>query len=306
MTATEGSPFHQGERAVQELAGTRTRMEVAGARLIRDHMPDQHRELFDKLPYLIAGVADAAGQPWATLLAAEPGFVRTTPNEMQIAALPHEIDPVRQAVQPGAAIGILGIELATRRRNRMNGRIRTVGPSGFAIDVIQSFGNCPKYIHLRQHERISHNRPVRFLAEPVTLSFAAKSLIERSDTFFIATSSGRDPEDCTPGVDVSHRGGEPGFVCAHETSEGTRLAVSDYAGNGFFNTLGNLALESRTGLLFVDFTQGHLLQLAAQSSVIWNDAETAARSGADRSLVLNITGGQWLHDALDLRWKVTG
>lgn len=237
MTATEGWPFHKGEREVQDRAGTRARMEVAGPRLIRDQMPDQHRELFDKLPYLIAGVADAAGQPWATLLAAEPGFVRTTPKEMRIAASPSQMDPVRQALKPGAAIGVLGIELATRRRNRMNGRVRKVGPSGFAIDVIQSFGNCPKFIHLRQHERISHNRPVNFLAETVTLSFAAKSLIERSDTFFIATTSGRDPKDCTLGVDVSHRGGEPGFVCAHETAEGTRLVVSDYAGNGFFNSI---------------------------------------------------------------------
>jgi len=118
MTDTEGSPFHAGERAVQDRAGTRARMDVAGPRLIRDHMPDQHRELFDKLPYLIVGAADAVGQPWATLLTAEPGFVTTTPREMRIAALPDDLDPVRQALQPGAAIGVLGIELETRRRNR--------------------------------------------------------------------------------------------------------------------------------------------------------------------------------------------
>jgi uncharacterized protein len=303
MIATEGSPFHEGEREVQDRAGTRARMDMAGPRLIRDLMPDQHRELFEKLPYLIAGIADAAGQPWASVLAAEPGFVTTTPREMRIAALPSPMDPVRQALLPGAAIGVLGIELTTRRRNRMNGRIRTVGASGFAVDVVQSFGNCPKYIHIRQHERVSPNRPASRLAEDAALSPEARSLIERSDTFFITTTTGRDPQDWTLGVDVSHRGGEPGFVHLQDTADGVLLHVPDYAGNGFFNTLGNLTLDPRAGLLFVDFAQGHLLQLAARGSVVWNDAATVAVSGADRMLVLDIAGGHWLHDALDLRWS---
>jgi hypothetical protein len=303
MTDTEGSPFHAGEREVQDRAGTRARMDVAGPRLIRDHMPDQHRELFDKLPYLIAGAADAAGQPWATLLTAEPGFVTTAPREMRIAALPGDLDPVRQALQPGAAIGVLGIELETRRRNRMNGRVRNLGASGFAVDVVQSYGNCPKHIHIRQHERVSHNRPASRLAETAALSLEARSLIERSGTFFIATTTGRDPRDWTFGVDVSHRGGEPGFVRLQDTPDGTRLLVPDYAGNGFFNTLGNLALDPRAGLLFVDFAAGHLLQLAVRGSVVWNDPETATASKADRVLVLDIAGGHWLHDAIDLRWS---
>jgi uncharacterized protein len=302
MTATAGSPFHAGEREVQDRAGTRARMDVAGPRLIRDLMPDQHRELFDKLPYLIAGIADAAGQPWASVLAAEPGFVTTSPSEMRIATLPSPMDPVRQALLPGVAIGVLGIELTTRRRNRMNGRVRTVGASDFVVEVVQSFGNCPKYIHIRQHERVSPNRPASRLAETAALSLAARSLIERSDTFFIATTTGRDPQDWTHGVDVSHRGGEPGFVHLQDTADGTRLLVPDYAGNGFFNTLGNLTLDPRAGLLFVDFTAGHLLQLAAHGSVVWNDPETATVSKADRVMVLDIAGGQWLHDALDLRW----
>ena len=249
MTASKDTPFHEGERSVQDRAGTRARMDVAGPRLIRDHMPDQHRELFEKLPYLIAGVADAAGQPWATLLAAEPGFVTTTPREMRIAALPSPMDPVRQALQPGAAIGVLGIELETRRRNRMNGRVREVGPAGLAVEVLQSFGNCPKYIHVRQHGRASRDRPSSRMPETRALSPEARALIERSDTFFIATTSGQTISDWTQGVDVSHRGGEPGFVRLQDTVDGARLLVSDYAGNGFFNTLGNLALDPRAGLL---------------------------------------------------------
>jgi predicted pyridoxine 5'-phosphate oxidase superfamily flavin-nucleotide-binding protein len=274
MTVREGSPFHEGERKMQDRAGTRGRMDVAGPRLIRDHMPDQHRELFEKLPYLIAGATDATGQPWATVLAAEPGFVTTTPREMRIAALPNALDPVRQALQPGAAIGLLGIELSTRRRNRMNGQVREVGQSGLAVDVVQSFGNCPKYIQTRQHSWAERKGPGTRTEETAVLSDAARALIERSDTFFIATTSGQDQGDWTRGVDVSHRGGDPGFVVAQQTDHGTRLLVSDYVGNGFFNTLGNLELDPRAGLVFVDFAGGHLLQLAVRGHVVWNDAET--------------------------------
>ena len=303
MTSTEGTPFHKGERSVQDRAGTRGRMDVAGPRLIRDHMPDQHRELFERLPYLIAGAVDASGQPWATLLTGDPGFVATAAQEMRIATLPDLLDPVRQALQPGAAIGLLGIELSTRRRNRMNGRVRTVDSSGLAVDVVQSFGNCPKYIHVRQHHRLSRPRPVTRLAESASLSTKARALIETSDTFFIATTSGKQTEGWTQGTDVSHRGGDPGFVLVQATDDGTRLLVPDYAGNGFFNTLGNLALAPHAGILFVDFAHGHLLQLAARSEVVWHDSETAAATGAARMLVLEIVGGQWLENALNLRWE---
>ena len=302
MTVNEDTPFHDGERHVQDRAGTRARMDVAGPRLIRDHMPDQHRELFQKLPYLIAGATDVSGQPWATLLTGDPGFVTTTALEMRIAVLPDPLDPVGHALHPGAAIGLLGIELSTRRRNRMNGRVREFGPSGLTVDVAQSFGNCPKYIHCRQHHRLPRLRPVTRLAETAALSPEARAMIKSADTFFIATASGQQVEGRMQGTDVSHRGGDPGFVTVRSSGGGSRLLVPDYIGNGFFNTLGNLALDPRAGLLFVDFAQGHLLQLAARAEVIWHDAATTAATGAARLLVLEISGGQWLQDAVNLRW----
>ncbi len=296
------SPFHEGELALQGRAGTRARLEVAGRRIIRDHMPDQHRELFEKLPYLIAGVADGGGQPWATLLTGDPGFVTTTPHAMTVAALPSPLDPARQALQPGASVGLLGIELTTRRRNRMNGRVSGVTEGGFTVDVVQSFGNCPKYIQTRQHRRVLNDRPVVLHAETARLGREALAMIEGSDTFFIATASGPDRQDWTGGMDVSHRGGAPSFVRAGEVAGKTMLTVPDFTGNGFFNTLGNLAQEPRAGLLFVDFKRGHLLQLSARGTVHWNSPEVATALGADRILTLEVTGGRWMLDAVDLGW----
>lgn len=301
-SAPETSPFHAGELALQDRAGTRARLDVAGRHIIRDHMPDQHRELFEKLPYVFAGVADARGQPWATLLTGDPGFVRTTQKEMTIATLPSPGDPARLALRPGALVGLLGIEPATRRRNRMNGRIGPQTESGFKVEVVQSFGNCPKYIQTRQHRHILNERPAVLRAETARLGREARALVDGSDTFFIATASGPGPEDWTGGVDVSHRGGQPGFVRTSDTGGQSVLTIPDFTGNGFFNTFGNLMQEPRAGLLFVDFKRGHLLQLAARGTVHWNSPEVAKVVGAERLLALEITGGQWLFDAVSFRW----
>ena len=50
------------------------------------------------------------------------------------------------------AVGLLGLEPHTRRRNRANGRVRLLHDGGFEVQVLQSFGNCPKYIHARRPE----------------------------------------------------------------------------------------------------------------------------------------------------------
>lgn len=52
------------------------------------------------------------------------------------------------------------------------------------------------------------------------------------------------------GIDVSHRGGNPGFV--HIVNE-TTLEFSDNSRNMMFNTLGNVALNPDAGLVFIDF-----------------------------------------------------
>ena len=67
-------------------------------------------------------------------------------------ARPAADDPVAPWLVEGAAVGLLGLEPHTRRRNRANGRVRALRDDGFEVQVLQSFGNCPKYIHARQPE----------------------------------------------------------------------------------------------------------------------------------------------------------
>ncbi|AUX36254.1 MULTISPECIES: pyridoxamine 5'-phosphate oxidase family protein [Sorangium] len=305
----EGSPYHPGEMAVQERAGVRERAEKAGRRVIRDFMPDQHRELFAKLPLLLVGSLDAQGRPWASLLVGRPGFIASPdPRTLAVNARPLPGDPLAAHLVAGAPVGLLGIQLETRRRNRMNGTIVEAGDGGFVVEVGQSFGNCPQYIQAR--EPVFVREPGAAAAPPAAqkegpiLSAGAAALIRRADTFFIATAApAARGGGATEGADVSHRGGKPGFVRVTEEGGRTLLTSPDFAGNSAFNTFGNLALNPHAGLLFVDFASGGVLSLTGEAEVLWDGAELAAFAGAQRLLRFRVAEGVWTDDGVPLRWS---
>lgn len=303
------SPFHAGEQAVQERAGVRERIAQTGGRSIRDHMPDQHRELFGKLPMLVVGSLDAQRRPWASVLFGRPGFIGTPdPKTLTVAAWPAAGDPTAANLAPGAAVGLLGIELETRRRNRMNGRLIEAGNGGFAVRVEQSFGNCPKYIQVRRPssatDPMSAAAPQAPRREGAVLSADAVGLVRRADTFFIATASPAAGSGArAEGVDVSHRGGKPGFVRAAEQDGRTVLTFPDFSGNLYFNTLGNLVLNPRAGIVFVDFASGRLLSLTGEAETLWDGPERAAFAGAERLVRFDVADGVWIESAVRLRWS---
>lgn len=295
--------FHEGERAAQARAGVAQRMAQLGPRVIRDFMPDQHREFFGQLPFVLAGTVDADGQPWASVLAEPPGFMRAPhPGQLDVRARPLAGDPLERTLADGAAIGLLGLEPHTRRRNRMNGIVRDVKNSGFSVEVSQSFGNCPKYIQAREPVYVNDRAGATALVhESPQLDEAARRIITGADTFFIATAYAGDSAQAgrAGGVDVSHRGGSPGFV--RVAADGT-LTVPDFVGNYFFNTLGNIAVNPRAGLLFIDFNTGDLLYLAVRASIVWDGPELQQFEGAQRLLRLQVLSMRRVEASLPLRW----
>ena len=254
-------PFHADEQAAQALAGYRM-----GRAPIRPLLPEQHREFFGLLPYLFTATPDAQGWPMASVLTGAPGFIASPdPTTLRIDALPRDGDPAAPGLAAGSDIGLLGIDLSTRRRNRANGRIVT-RDEGLTVHIAQSFGNCPQYIQTRKV--VGRDRkagPVETLAG---LDEAARDLIESAETFFVA-SRGRAALGAEGGFDMSHRGGRPGFVGAH----GDTLVIPDFRGNRFFNTLGNLLGDPRAGLLFVNFGTGDVLQLQGTVAIDWHPGE---------------------------------
>lgn len=293
----QSSPWHEGELTLQRSVGAVDMMTSVGQRqLARNWMPDQHREFYAQLPFVVLGAVDRQGDVWATLRTGKPGFMSSPdPQTLQIDLKPQPNDPAQEGMGEGAAIGMLGIELHTRRRNRMNGNIRRLLDHGLEISVSQAYGNCPRYINLRQYSFVREQAgDVRHLVATDPL---ARRLITAADSFYIATYVERDGERQ---VDASHRGGKPGFVRMDE--DGT-LTIPDFSGNLFFNTLGNILLNPRAGLIFVDFKTGDLLQMTGSAQVLLDDPEIAAFQGAERLLRFKPQRVVYRQAAIPLRWK---
>lgn len=307
MTAVSGwtrteSPFHAGELAIQARLGVQEQIGKQGRRVIREFLPDQHRQFFAQLPYVIVGTVDASGNPWASILVGNPGFLSTPDDRtLQVAAKPLCGDPLVTTLADGIDIGLLGIELQTRRRNRINGVVIATQNDSFEVQVGQCFGNCPQYIQVRQSEFTEFDpanpKSVHLLER---LGKPEHSLITTSDTFFITTAYQAESAGSASGVDVSHRGGKPGFV---RIDDDRTLTIPDFSGNHHFNTFGNLALNPRAGLLFIDFDRGNLLYLTGTAEVIWEGTEILTYAGAERLLRFQLDHGYWVQGSLPLRWS---
>lgn len=299
----ETSPFHAGERAAQQRAGVSSLAESAGQRVIRSYMPEQHRQFFAGQPFMVFGGVDANGQPWATLRAGKPGFV-SSPDARTLriegGVLPG--DPLAGRWQQGAMIGGLGLQPQTRRRNRINGVVSSVEGETLLVDVTQSFGNCAKYIQSRTPTFVEPGAGLRSMPPEMAtqLSDADRALLTGADTFFIASANLDEEAGLARGIDVSHRGGAPGFV---RIDDANTLTTPDYRGNRFFNTIGNLIHDPRAGLLFIDFATGDLIFLVVRAEVVWDGAELAAFEGAERLVRFHIDEVRRSRGALPFRWS---
>lgn len=299
-TDTAPSPWHTGELKLQRLTGVAELMREAGGRVIRSFMPDQHRKFFAQLPFAALGTVDREGDVWATLIAGTPGFLHApTEHTLQLDIVRDSRDPASAGLYDGNAVALIGIELHTRRRNRVNGVVSRLTDAGFSLDVGQSFGNCPQYIQARDFEFVRDPAsPSPAAATQLNkLSERARKMVESADTFFVASyvddHGGRQ-------VDVSHRGGRAGFV---RVGEDGVLTIPDFAGNRFYATLGNFLVNSRAGLLFADFESGDVLQLAGDAVVDLDSPEIAAFQGAERLWRFTPRRIVYREAALPLRWK---
>ena len=294
--------FHQGELTLQHKIGVKDQVAKYAPRMIRPFMPDQHQDFFASLPYFFFGALDAAGLPTASVLWGDPGFVSAT-SATELSIKPQQGIPADMidVLQPGHEVGLLGLQMNSRRRNRVNGRLKAVSSSGFSVGVTQSFGNCPKYIQGRGI--ISVAETLKQTATPMkssALSQNDRTLITGSDTFFIATTSGDLGSSDRHGADISHRGGTPGFV---KILSDDTLLFPDFSGNNFYNTLGNIHTNPVAGLLFLDFTTGDTVQLAGSAEIIWPDHAPYSYEGARRYVKITPEKITRKKSALPYRWS---
>lgn len=268
MAATEG--FHEGELAVQRLAGVEDQAARLSGMMAAPHLSGGASFFLAERDLAVLGARDREGGLWVSPLVGAPGFLDAHATTLQVGAVPVPGDPLAD-LQLGKTAGLIAIDFETRRRMRVNGTVTGSGPAGFEMAVDQAYGNCPQYI---QQRHLDHSeRPVDTASSPAgaqdSLGTGQRDLIERADTFFLGT------EHPTRGTDASHRGGTPGFVRV----EGDELWWPDYPGNNMFNSLGNLAVDDSAALLFVDFATGETVQLSGTATVDWIPAGAPGDDG---------------------------
>jgi ferredoxin-NADP reductase/predicted pyridoxine 5'-phosphate oxidase superfamily flavin-nucleotide-binding protein len=358
MTATPhastNNPFHEGEVRAQKLRGVHDHVMSYGPKVIRPFMPDQHREFFSSQPFLVAAIRDESGRMWSTLLLPDDvdprhhrssegggGWVATSPDPttLRFTARVARGDALEgrwgsltknaPLLDQQPDVGLLGIELGTKRRNRVNGRITSIVDAlpdeeasltssaatananskkhALTFTVDQSFGNCPQYSTPRPWRwqwlpkvaLMPNKPPIR--GHELTPDQARQ--IQLADTIFIATGyrgEGVDDNDSF-GNDASHRGGQPGFLRVHNW---TTLLLPDYSGNNFYNSIGNLFLDPRMGISVPGFETGSLLQMSGTAQVVTGAEAGILYPGIETLIVFTVQNVNELPEgSLPIRWS---
>ena len=267
--------FHEGELVAQQRANESEIAARNGAnvdqRIVRGALPFVRQQ---KTLYL--GTVDSEGRVWASILIGEPGFLRPsedastlTVDLTKVARQTH--DPLWDNLQHEARIGLLIVDLQTRKRLKINGDATLQGDN-LVVAVTESFPICPRYIQRRSIELDAPG------AQPMPSPFRSGSqlgaeqaeLIGRADTFFLASVHE------THGADCSHRGGPPGFV---KVLPGSLLRIPDYNGNSMFNSFGNFLLDPQAGLVFPDYEHRRVLQLHGSVEMFWDQPDPDSDTG---------------------------
>ncbi|WP_413692764.1 pyridoxamine 5'-phosphate oxidase family protein [Psychromonas sp. KJ10-2] len=260
------SSWHQGERLIQKRAGTEQRMAEIGPKFIRQFMPLQHREFFHSQTMIFMAYRDATSIIQSSILFGEEGFISSpTETELWINTQNPMGDFRHNQINVGDRIGLLAIEFNTKRRNRVNAIITEINQKNIKVSVLQSYGNCPKYIQPKTLVSNADYDPTSQLSS-IIMTNDLRALICQADSFFIASYFDDGEDKRSRGADIAHRGGEAGFVRINDNGQ---LLIEDYLGNGFFNTLGNLMENPTASLLFCDWQQGHAVQIKVTSEILW-------------------------------------
>jgi uncharacterized protein len=271
--------FHSGELAVQQRAGVRDIADDVGEG-IADHLPPGASEFLERRQIAVLGTVGSSGHVWASVVTGEPGFIETIDDRtLRIAARASSSDPLFRNLATEGHAALFAPDFVTSRRVRVNGR-GVVRDGAIFITTEEVYGNCRRY--LQERIFVGNRKPAgadEAGSVGSTLSASQQQQISHADTFFIAT----DKPD--RGADVSHKGGNPGFV---RVLDERRIAFPDYNGNSMFNTLGNLTDNPHAGLLFIDFDSGRTLQLTGRASIDWSPKRVRTFPGAERVIDFEI------------------
>jgi len=290
------SPFHSGEQKIQAELELRDEVEARARKIIRDYMPEQHQQFFASLSYVFLAVEQENEECYLICAYGEPGFVSASNSNTLVISKKYWFTPKSENhFSSGQKLGLVGLNFSNRRRNRLNGTIADITETEITMTVDQSFGNCPKYIQQRE---------ALFSAENTTQAVPTRNkelpqLLARADTFFIATCHHDKNNAYASGVDVSHRGGKPGFIRLVDNT----MTFPDFRGNRHFSTLGNLLLNPKVSLLFIDFELERTVRAQGEASILWSKDTYGEFEGAERFVQIILNQDSVITEKLPIRWS---
>lgn len=277
--------FHEGETFIHRSINDESRIAELGHYVIQDHMHDQHREFFAELSWVHLSAIDSDGHPWAFTRIGDPGFMSSPDNKtLVIESEPLKGEPQDLKLSEHSKISVVAVKFSTLQRIRLNATISRASEGQLFLRVDQSYGNCPKYIQKRAVVSSNTFSDVT-LSRHQSFDKIDTEILQRADTLFIASRAEQLNDDPRSGVDINHRGGHPGFISIvdHNT-----LLIPDYSGNNFFNTFGNILMDSRIGVQVVDFATGTLLNLQGRGQITSIDASKLKLPDTGRRLKVTV------------------
>lgn len=292
--------------------------------------------LLTRSPLLALGTLDSSGRPWTTLWGGEAGFAWPVAQSVIAikATIDLEYDPVSEILlgkntdgqvqreeSPGRMVGGLAIDLESRRRVKLYGRMAAgalkettggaVAEASLVVKIEQSLGgfvdplmlssrtnrtigNCPKYLN-KKHIIPRLPKPT-LVSKTLLLPTEAADLITRSDLFFISSSNHNAD------MDTNHRGGPPGFVrILSNDSNGLTIVYPEYSGNRLYQTLGNLTTTPRAGLVFPDFNTGDVVYLTGKTEILAGEKATSLISHTNLAVKIYVEDVRYVANGLSFR-----
>lgn len=290
--------YHIGEIEVQRRAGVQQKAYSIQGLFATRPVSEQLQSFFGTQRFLYTATRGEHGRLWASVLFGKPCFIQI-PNAYEAVIAPlmqFDGDPAQYTT--GSSVATVGVMFENRRRNLINGIVASNNGGELCLNVYQAFGNCPKYIQVRDLGTGSlgfgdyPSKPTKVNRGQSELHAEQQTFIARADTFFVATvhmasAAEVGMPDGLPINHINHKGGYPGFV---QVAASGQLSWGDYAGNNVFSTLGNLILDPHAALLFIDFTTGDTLHLSGRAEVRWDQVDLP---GAQRTIIFQTE--EWVH-----------
>lgn len=326
--------WHAGELAVHKMVHVPTPENPTTA-----GFPARYGYRVQQSPLVALGALDDDGRPWTTVWGGVPGFARPIGHDLLMAGSlvdvdhdpvisalfgsggpgkedgkdrKYQMDPAEFASGGGKVMSGLSIDLATRDRVKLGGRlveggvVMEPGPLGGGQDGVgraemvvlieEGLGNCPKYLNKRDI-RAAVPEP-QLVSDALPLPAEAIELLGRADLFFLSTASADSKT-----MDTNHRGGPPGFVRVVRNSrgDGVDLVYPEYSGNRLYQSLGNMQVRPLVGICVPDFDSGDVVYLTGETEILVGAAAGRILPHTKLAVKVHVTAAKYVAKGLPFR-----